>query len=284
MAEQDESFLSRYLDDQPVPFPELSRGLARLTQHGRTHPVLFGSAITGAGVDELTSALTELLPARVGDQNAPVAGTVFKTEREPAGEKVAYVRLFAGTVRIRDRLLFGGDREGRVTALNVFARGAVVPATAITAGQIAKVWGLASVRIGDSIGTAQAPEVHWFAPPTLETVVTAVHDQDRGSLHAALSQLAQQDPLINFRQDLATQRVSVSLYGEVRKEVSRKVTAMPNSAARVASITTICIERPIGTGQAVTSIFEEGNPLLAGVGLRIEPAPIDSGLAYALAG
>jgi ribosomal protection tetracycline resistance protein len=219
LAEQDESFLTRYLDDQSLPFDELGQGLVRLTQRGRTHPVFFGSAITGAGVPALTAALTELLPARVGDQNAPVAGTVFKIERGPAGEKVAYVRLFAGTVQIRDRLLFGGDREGKVTALSLFAGGAVVPATAVTAGQIAKVWGLASVRIGDSIGTAQAPEAHWFAPPTLETVVTAVHDQDRGSLHTALSQLAEQDPLINFRQDPATQQVSVSLYGEVQKEV-----------------------------------------------------------------
>ena len=214
-----------------------------------------------------------------------MAGTVFKIERGPAGEKIAYVRLFAGTVHIRDRLLFGDDREGKVTALSVFARGAVVPATSISAGQIAKVWGLGAVRIGDSIGTAQAPETHWFAPPTLETVVTAVHDPDRGSLHAALSQLAEQDPLINFRQDPTTQQVSVSLYGEVQKEVIEATLATEfGIAVTFRETTTICVERPLGTGQAITSIFDETNPILAGVGLRIEPAPIDSGVAYALAG
>ena len=49
LAEQDEAFLTRYVDDQPVPFEELCHGLARLTGQGRTHPVFFGSAITGAG-------------------------------------------------------------------------------------------------------------------------------------------------------------------------------------------------------------------------------------------
>ena len=285
LAEHDEAFLTRYVNDQPVPYPELCRGLARLTRQGRTHPVFFGSAITGAGVAALTAGLTELLPARVGDQDAPVAGTVFKVERGPAGEKVGYVRLFAGTVHIRDRLLFGGDREGKVTALSVFARGAVVPATSTAAGEIAKVWGLGAARIGDSIGTAQAPEAHWFAPPTLETVVTAVHDADRGALHAALSQLAEQDPLINFRQDPTTQLVSVSLYGEVQKEVIEATLAAEfGIAVTFRETTTICIERPIGSGQATTSIFEENNEFLAGVGLRIEPAPIDSGVAYGLAG
>ena len=62
------------------------------SQTGRAlvHPVFFGSAITGAGVDALTAGITELLPAAAGDAGGPVSGSVFKVERGPAGEKVAY--------------------------------------------------------------------------------------------------------------------------------------------------------------------------------------------------
>src|SRR4051794_6032725 len=67
------------------------------------HPVLFGSAITGAGTDALLGALTTLLPAAPTDADAPTSATVFKIERGPAGEKLAYVRMFAGAGRIRDR-------------------------------------------------------------------------------------------------------------------------------------------------------------------------------------
>ena len=58
-----------------------------------------------------------------------------------------------------------------------------------------------------------------FAPPTLETVVVPGETADRGALRVALDQLAEQDPLIDVRQDDARGEVSLSLYGEVQKEV-----------------------------------------------------------------
>ena len=54
---------------------------------GLVHPVFFGSAITGAGVEELISGITELLPAAEGDVDGPVSGVVFKVERAPAGRR-----------------------------------------------------------------------------------------------------------------------------------------------------------------------------------------------------
>ena len=99
------------------------------------------------------AGIAELLPAAEGDADGPVSGTVFKVERGPAGEKIAYVRMFSGTVRTRERLRFGREQEGKVTAISVFERGAVgPPSRRSSAGQIGKLWGLADVRIGDAIG------------------------------------------------------------------------------------------------------------------------------------
>ena len=54
-----------------------------------------------------------------------------------------------------------------------------------------------------------------FSPPTLETVVAPCLPADKAALHVALTQLAEQDPLINLRQHDIRGEVSVSLYGEV---------------------------------------------------------------------
>jgi ribosomal protection tetracycline resistance protein len=63
--------------------------------------VFFGSAINGAGIQPLVKALDTLLPAAGGDPAAAPHGRVFKIERGPAGDKVAYVRVVDGTMRVR---------------------------------------------------------------------------------------------------------------------------------------------------------------------------------------
>ena len=89
--------------------------LAAQTRHGLVHPVLFGSAITGAGVEDVIAGIVALLPTAAGDPTQPAAGSVFKIERGAAGEKIAYVRMTSGVMRVRDRVQFGREGEGRFT-------------------------------------------------------------------------------------------------------------------------------------------------------------------------
>ena len=102
------------------------------------HPVVFGSAITGAGLDELRAAIVDLLPASAGDADGAVSATVFKIEPASAGEKIAYVRMFRGTIQVRDRVSLAPGVEEKVTALEVFDRGGAARGRAVTAGRIAK--------------------------------------------------------------------------------------------------------------------------------------------------
>ncbi|HEU5474247.1 MAG TPA: translation factor GTPase family protein [Actinophytocola sp.] len=287
LAEHDDALLAAYVADTPVPHRRLRTALAEASRRGLVHPVFFGSASTGAGVDALLAGVTELLPAAGGDAAGPVSGTVFKVDRGPAGEKIAYVRMFSGTVHTRDRL-----PAGKVTAISVFGAGAAGRADSVTAGQIGMLWGLTASRIGTEIGTAigtgintvsPRPDGHRFAPPTLETVVLPRRAADRGPLHQALTRLAEQDPLINLRQDELRQELSVSLYGEVQKEVIEATLATEfGLAVSFRESTTICIERPAGSGAAVELIDKAPNPFLATVGLRVDPAPEDSGVAFRL--
>ena len=153
LAERDDALLAAYVaDESAVSYPRLRVGLAAQSRQGLVHPVFFGSAITGAGISSLLAGLTEFLPAAAGDPGAPPAGTVFKVDRGPAGEKVAYIRMFSGTVRVRDRLPISPNQASTrqaspkqaspkqtVTAVSVFERGSAVRRDAVTAGQIGQL-------------------------------------------------------------------------------------------------------------------------------------------------
>ncbi len=284
LADHDDALLATFVEDEgAVSYGRLRRELAAQTGKALVHPVYFGSAITGAGVNELLSGIGRLLPAVEGDVDGPVSGVVFKVERGPAGEKIAYVRMFSGTLGVRDRVRLGEDEE-KVTAISVFERGSSDRRESVAAGQIGKLKGLGDVHIGDAIGEPRSDSGHsYFAPPTLETVVVPRDSKDKGALHVALAQLAEQDPLINVCQDDVRQEIYVSLYGEVQKEVIGATLADGYGLdVEFRETTTICVERPVGAGVASEILHAESNPFLATVGLRVEPAPVDAGVQFRL--
>jgi ribosomal protection tetracycline resistance protein len=282
LAEHSDEILTAYLEGEALPWDRLERELQSQTSRVLVHPVFFGSAITGAGEDALRRGIARLLPAADGDLDAELSGSVFKIERGPGGEKVAYVRLFSGSLRARDKVRIRRD-EYKVTAIRVFERGDAVQSPRVGAGQIAKLWGLSGVRIGDELGEPRRSVGNHFDPPTLETVVVPRRASEKGALHAALVQLAEQDPLINLRQDDLRQELSVSLYGEVQKEVIEATLAHDYGLdVGFRESTMIHIERPTGTGHAAEAIGQD-NPFLATVGIRVEPATIGSGITFRLA-
>jgi ribosomal protection tetracycline resistance protein len=299
LAEHDDQLLTIYVENEKaLSYDALRARLAEQTKRALVHPVYFGSAITGAGTDDLIEGIRDLLPAGEGDVEGPVAGSVFKVERGPAGEKIAFVRMFSGAIRTRDRLRFHGDQEAKVTAISVFDNGSTLTRAEVSAGQIGKLWGLGGIQIGDGIGAAgngtgisgdglgngaEMSESGYFAPPTLETVIAPVRPSDKGNLQVALSQLAEQDPLINLRQDDLRQETFVSLYGEVQKEVIQTTLAGEFGIdVTFRETTTICVERLNGIGTAVEFNKVDPNPFLATVGLRVEPAPVNSGVTFRL--
>jgi ribosomal protection tetracycline resistance protein len=285
LAERDDALLAAYVEDEGgVPYDRLRAELAAQTKRARVHPVFFGSALTGAGVEALTAGIAELLPSASGDPDGPVAGTVFKIERGESGEKVAYVRMFSGTIRTRDRLQFGRDLEGKVTRIAVFERGLAVQRMSVSAGGIGKLWGLHEIQIGDRIGEpGTQTTVPQFQPPTLESVVVALDPDDRAQLRVALAQLSEQDPLIDVRQDDSRQELSVSLYGEVQKEVIQATLADDfGIEVTFQDSTPIYVERAIGAGEAIEALHADSNPFRATIGLRVDPAPDGSGDEFRL--
>jgi ribosomal protection tetracycline resistance protein len=259
---------------------------------GQIAPVFFGSAITGAGVTELLAGVEEWLPRAEERTDGPVGGTIFKIARRPSGEKIVYARLFTGhlavrqrvTLRRRDAVREPEEIEERLTAIDRFAAGTAVQTDTADAGEIVGLHGLRAARIGDRIGADEgcarelAPA---FPPSALESVVRPVDPAQITRLRSALEQLAEQDPLISLRQRNEEGELSVRLYGEVQKEVVTETLAREYGVgATFGPSQTICVERPVGRGEAVEIIFEGDNPFYATIGLRIEPAAPTSGIRY----
>jgi ribosomal protection tetracycline resistance protein len=219
---------------------------------------------------------------------------VFKIERTASGERVAYARLFAGTLRPRQRVRVGDGEEAKATSIRVFAPAGAPRRDTVAAGEMATIRGLGAVRVGDALGDPPPGQdaVARFPRPAMEAVVMPRVPEQSGSLRAALGQLAEQDPLIDVRQDDHRSEISVSLYGEVQKEViGATLEREYGIAADFRETTVVCIERPARAGEAEeilqartkTNITGRSsplstNPFRATLAMRIEPAPFDSGV------
>jgi ribosomal protection tetracycline resistance protein len=283
LAEHDDALLGAYLDDATSLSPaRLRDALVEQTHRALAHPVYVGSALTGAGTDLLAAGIAELLPARADGGGGPPSGVVFKIERGPAGDRVAYLRMFSGTLRARDRVRFGRSGQAKVTAVGVFERGRTVQRASVSAGQIAKVWGLAEIQIGDCVGEIAARAApNAFPPPTFESAVAPVDPADAPRLRLALTQLAEQDPLIDVHREDAGNELSVSLYGEVQQEVIEATLADDYGLwVAFSEVTPIHVERPLRSGEALALLHADTNPFFATIGLRVQRASVGSGIAF----
>jgi ribosomal protection tetracycline resistance protein len=285
LSEHQEGLLAAFANGKDLAYGSLRCELARQTKASFVHPLLFGSALTGAGISPLERAIVELLPAYSGDRDGPLSGTVFKVERSAKGEKLAFVRLFSGTLAVRDRSGSSSGKQDKVTAIALFAEGSLVSRPALEAGQIGKVSGLKSVQIGDALGDLRpSGAMAQFAPPTLTTRVAPLAERDGPRLVAALSELAEQDPLIGVRHDRRSGEISVSLYGEVQREVIQATLERDYGlSARFEAVTPLYVERPKGGGKAVEVMHGPENPFDATIGFHVEPGAEGSGLAFRLA-
>ncbi len=278
LAEHDDALLAAYVEGRGHTSAELAALVAEQTRVGELHPVFAGSAVTGAGVAELVAGIATFLPVPEPDDEGDASGRVFKVDRGAAGEKIAYVRMFSGTLRVRQRLELTGDRSGKVAGIQVFRHGRWVRAMEAHSGQVARVLGLGAVRVGDGFGESARAEAHHFPPPTLEASVEASDPAQRPALRVALAQLADQDPLIAARTD-QDGRPTVSLYGRVQQEVIASTLADEHGIeVEFSEASVLHVERLRRVGSAVERFNTPTNPYGATLGFQMSPGLPGSGV------
>ncbi|WP_430788813.1 GTP-binding protein [Actinoplanes sp. G11-F43] len=278
VAEVDDTVAARWLDGAPARVRDVRRAVRRAVRRSALTPVACGSAITGAGVPQFRRILADLLP-RCPETGGPPAGTVFAVDRDTHGRR-AWLRLWSGQLTVRDRVAIGAGRPQTVTQIAVSEPGGVLVRPTVAAGRIAAVRGL-TARIGQHIGEPPRRHLYRFPPPTRQATVEPVDPAQRLRLFAGLAELADEDPLVDPRLDEQRSEAVIRLHGEVQKEV---IAALLEDRfgvrVRFSGTLIACIERVSGTGTAEERIREHGNPYLAGLGLRVEAAPVGHGIEF----
>ncbi|QQQ74329.1 TetM/TetW/TetO/TetS family tetracycline resistance ribosomal protection protein [Saccharothrix sp. 6-C] len=282
LADHDLPLLGRVIDGD-VP-EDVSAPLRDQTCRGLVHPVYFGSAVSGAGTAELADGIRGFLAPRPAPSD-DLRGAVFAVERTGKGEKVAYLRLFSGTLHGRQRVAFRRrdpsgaveEHRGRVAGLEVVGGGA----GPLTAGDIGKLRGLPHVRVGDRLGADDDGGRTHFSPPILESVVRPGEPGRAAELHAALTRLADEDPLIRTRA-AGGGTTSVLLYGAVQREViAERLHREFGVEAVFEQARPVYFERPVGRGESVHEFDPRGpNDFWQTVGVRVEPLPPGSGRTF----
>src|SRR6266566_8739302 len=141
LALGDEQLLAAYVEGETITEGQVRTSLMQQVGEAKLYPVFFGSALTGVGVKELLADLGSYFPSNTSLQEAPLSGVVFKLEKEATGEKVAYVRVFAGSMRVRTyvdlrRRQRDGETEtytGKIQKLHLFWEGKTVQAQQVGA-------------------------------------------------------------------------------------------------------------------------------------------------------
>jgi ribosomal protection tetracycline resistance protein len=281
LSMHDDALLARFVEtDGAIDTGEIRRSLGDQLAAATVTPVLFGSAMTGAGSEALFECLKDLLPVRAADTNAPLAAEVFKVQRLPKGERVLLCRIWTGGMETRRTVPVcrphadsGEEVEpAKITGIDRFRDGAVQRAQAASAGDIVRVHGLANARIGDWLGEVIRERVPAFEPPVFESRIESVDPARHVQMNAALAELADQDPLIAVRRNPDSGETFVRLYGEVQREViGATLTHGYGVEVTFGEPSVVCVERLLGEGRAAEISPDTKPPFYATVGFRIAP-------------
>ncbi|HFJ9443246.1 TetM/TetW/TetO/TetS family tetracycline resistance ribosomal protection protein [Bacillus cereus group sp. TH243-1LC] len=288
LAPYNESLLESYVNNEIVTDTLLREELEKQIQQANLYPIFFGSAMTGIGVTELLENISALLPANNSSPYEELSGVVFKIEREPFGEKIAYVRLFSGSLHIRKYVDI--QRNGslphkeKIKKMCIFHNGDAIQISTVPSGEFCKVWGLNDIKIGDIIGerTDYIKDIH-FAEPQMEAAIDAIPKERIHDLYAALMELCEEDPLIQVWKDDVHNELYIRLFGQVQKEViETTLFEKYNLQVTFSNTRVVCIEKPIGIGISVEVMGEKTNPFYATVGFKVERGELNSGITYKL--
>ncbi|WNQ14042.1 TetM/TetW/TetO/TetS family tetracycline resistance ribosomal protection protein [Paenibacillus aurantius] len=282
LAEREESLLEAFLEkgslDNADLLPKLEEGIRRC----ELFPVLFGASSRGLGVNALMEAMVRWLPSPVGDPEAKVSGIVFRLERDPEMGRVAFMRLYNGTLRNRDTVhnVSQGIDE-KVTQIRKIDIRKSEDVGLLQAGDVAAVYGFGRTRIGDILGSTDGiPGERRLAVPLLTVQVRWQSEVDYPKVVAAFQELADEDPHLDVQWLQGEKELHLKVMGPIQAEV---LTAIMKSRYKL-DVTfdppsVIYKETPSQSGEGYIA-YTMPKPCWAILRFRIEPGPRGIGLVY----
>ncbi|HIV25673.1 MAG TPA: TetM/TetW/TetO/TetS family tetracycline resistance ribosomal protection protein [Candidatus Scatomonas pullistercoris] len=213
-----EKLLERYLEGDAVT----AEDIRRLVENREVFPCYFGSALKLEGVRELLEGLEQYGPRR--EYPDAFGARVFKISRDARGERLAWMKITGGSLRVKALLSGGGEApwEEKVNQIRIYSGGSYRLEQQAEAGRICAVSGLSRVRAGEGLGSEPAGE-----PGLLEPVLTyrliLPEDTDPKKAMEALESLEEEEPMLRAARDPETGEISVRVMGQVQMEILQQL-------------------------------------------------------------
>lgn len=282
LANTDPALEERYFAGEEIAFEELRQLFRQAIAEGRVYPLFFTCAKLGKGVAPLLSALGELLPWASGHDDDPLSGVIYRVQYDPSLGKLAHVRLFGGCLKNRDPLpLLGEEGEPeKIAQIKRYTAGKLQDSGRLCAGDIGVLTGISKARIGQIIGNEDVSRDCRLAVPLLMIKVTPDDPQQLPRMMQALSQLSEEDPLLDYEYDQDTREMLIRITGIIQIQILRELLETRYGlAADFSPPAIIYREQPSRTGRGLEE-YTMPKPCWAVVELTVEPLPPGSGLQF----
>ena len=206
-----EALMERYLSGEEFTQEEL----AALVVQRQLFPVYFGSALQVEGVEELLDGIEAytLEPEWPQDFGA----RVFKITRDERGERLTWLKVTGGQLRVRE-VLHGPNWEEKVNQIRLYSGAKFTAVDVAPAGTVCAVTGLTHTTAGEGLGA----EENWTGPrlePVLSYQVIPPEGVDASTLLERLRRLEEEDPQLQVEWEPHAEQVRVKLMGQVHREV-----------------------------------------------------------------
>ena len=241
IAELDDDLTMKYLEGEELTVEELKAALRKGTCECSAVPVCCGSAYRNKGVQKLLDAVLEYMPAptdipaikgvdldgneveRHSSDEEPFAALAFKIMADPFVGKLAFFRVYSGTMNSGSYVLNATkgkkERVGRILQMHANQRS---ERDKVYSGDIAAAVGFKFTTTGDTICDEQHPvilESMEFPEPVIELAIEPKTKAGQGKLGESLAKLAEEDPTFRAHTDQETGQTIIAGMGELHLEI-----------------------------------------------------------------
>ena len=241
ICELDDDLMMQYLDGEEPSVEDLKKALRKATCECRAIPVCCGSAYKNKGVQKLLDAVIEYMPSpldvpaikgvdldgneveRKSSDEEPFAALAFKIMADPFVGKLAFIRVYSGTMNSGSYVLNATkdkkERVGRILQMHANKRQEL---DKVYSGDIAAAVGLKFTTTGDTICDEQNPvilESMEFPEPVIELAIEPKTKDAQGKMGEALAKLAEEDPTFRAHTDKETGQTIIAGMGELHLEI-----------------------------------------------------------------
>ena len=241
ICELDEELTLKFLEDEIPTTEELKAAMRKGTCESTIVPVCCGTAYRNKGVQKLLDAVIEFMPAptdvpaiegvdedgkdvvRHSSDEEPFSALAFKIMTDPFVGKLAYIRVYSGTMNSGSYILNATkgkkERAGRILQMHANHR---AEQDKVYSGDIAAVVGFKNTTTGDTICDEKHPvilESMEFPEPVIEVAIEPKTKAGQGKMSEALAKLAEEDPTFRAYTNEETGQTIIAGMGELHLEI-----------------------------------------------------------------